>query len=113
MVSKRYMIQVIVIVVRVKGAPTAVLALHAEDPFGGALDVLTKLFPVHTVQRDGDNGGIIDVGIIIIGIFERPTTRTKTSPALNPIPFHIEDLLFRQPFGGTFKLTCFVRPVSL
>ena len=79
MVSKRYMIQVIV-VVRVK-SPNCHFC-SAYQIHSAARSTFRGTFPGPYDQREGDNGRVIYVGIAIIGIFERPPPDADP-PSLN------------------------------
>ncbi len=53
MIGEGNVVEIVVRVVGVEGAPAAVLALHADDPFGGALDRLIVALVIGAVKQQG------------------------------------------------------------
>ena len=80
MVGERDIVEVVELVVGIECAPGAVLALHADDPLARAFErdakILTTRRFLHAIHGHGDDGGIVDVGIMRIGILERPAAGT-------------------------------------
>jgi hypothetical protein len=95
-------VEILVVVVGVVGAPAAIAALHAENPFAATRNRIPILpairKPVGTIHRHGHHRGIVDVRIIGIGIFERPSARPHVRPAFGPVALKVEDLEGLKPF---------------
>ena len=72
-IGKRNILQEHMIVIGVERTPASVIALHADDPFGAAFDGLAVFFGIGPVQRHDNDGGIIDIRIIVVPILKGPT----------------------------------------
>src|ERR1700722_624398 len=78
-VAERQLVNQLTGVVRVEGAPAAVLALHALEPAQAAPDrravAITALAQVDAAQREYDLGGVVGVGVVVVFELERPAAR--------------------------------------
>ena len=104
MIGEGDVVQVMLVVVGVESAPAAVAALQAEDPFATALDRLAELGGRRRVEprpgavhRHDDDGGVVEVGVMRIGVLERPAARPHVGPLRGPVAGDVEDLLRLQP----------------
>ena len=101
MIGERNIVEVQVVVVGIEGAPAAVATLQAADPFTPAVDrrleplvAKTALRPVHRHDHDG---GVIEVGVMRVGILERPSAGTHVRPVGDPVAGQVEHLQGLQP----------------
>ena len=98
------MVQIMISVIGVERAPAAVLALHADHPFDGAGKRGPHLYTVARapgpVQRHDDDGGVIDIGIMVVAVLEGPPSGTQARPARGPIALDLENLTIEQPFDA-------------
>ena len=108
MVGEGYVVEIIIFVVGIEGAPGAVLALHADDPFASAGDriaiVGTAGQVLHAIHRHRDDGGIVDIGIVRVGVLEGPAAGADIGPPCDPVAADIEHLLRHQPIEATLDL---------
>ena len=107
-IGERDVVEIVIFVVGVERAPGAVLALHADDPFARARDrgvvVLAAGQVLHAVHRHGDDGGVVDVGIMRVGVLEGPAARADVGPPRDPVAADVEDLLRHQPIEPALDL---------
>ncbi len=100
-VGERDVVEIVEFVVGVERAPGAVLALHADDPFARRRDrgakVALRREPLRAFHRHHHHGGIVGIGIMRIGVLERPAAGLEIGAPRDPVTLHIEDLLGRQP----------------
>ena len=54
------------------------------------------------IHRHGDDGGVVDIGIMRIGVLERPAAGAQIGPPRDPIAAHVEHLLRHQPVEAAF-----------
>ena len=102
MVRKWDVIEVVELVVGIERAPGAVPALHAVDPFLGAGDrraeIAARICAVlRAVHRHHHHRGVVDIGIVRIGVLERPAARPHVRPPRDPVALHVQNLLGHQP----------------
>src|SRR5580700_4820027 len=90
-------------VVGVERAPAAILALHADDPFGGAVDRLPVALAVEAVEREARGGGIVDIGVMRVFILKGPTAGAQPRAPHRPIADDIEHLSFLEPIESAAK----------
>ena len=97
MVGERDVVQVEMRVLRLERAPATVGRLHADDPFARPLDRLEMRQIAIAMQQHADDGGVIDIGVMRIGILECPAARPQSWPTHRPVADHIQDLPLAQP----------------
>ena len=102
MIGEGNVVEIVVLVVGIERAPSAVLALHPHDPFPGpgdrAAEVGLGIRALHAIHRHHHDRGIIDVRVVRIGVLKRPAAGTDIGPPRDPIAFDVEDLPGHQPF---------------
>ena len=103
MIGERDFIQVSVIVVGIECSETAVLRLHAADPFGCAADRSFKALVAAFVHRVSDRRSIIQIRIVRIDKLERPSTALYRAPVKIPVLRSFQQLSFREPVEGFFN----------
>ncbi len=96
-IGERDVIEIEMHVVGVERAPPAVAALHAEDPFLGAVDRLAVAGPVEAVERQGNRGGVVEIGVMRVGVLERPAARPQPGTGRGPVADRVEHLLVGEP----------------
>ena len=110
MIGEGDVIEVLVIVVGVEGAPAAILALQADHPLAAPADRLSKARrirfaatgrPVHGHHHDGR---IIQVRIVRIGVLERPPAGPHPRAPFGPVTFNIHHLQRLQPLQPLARL---------
>ena len=100
-------------VVLVECAPAAICTLHALDPAGGAGDVLVITGAIDPVQQHAHHRGVVDIGIEVVAVLERPAARREIGRLGRPVALDIEDLPLRQPVaGGTIRGSAGSSPAS-
>ncbi len=108
MVGERDVVEVIIFVVGVEGAPGTILALHPQNPFAGARQRSIEVPPpgqiLQPIHRHGDDGGVIDVRIVRIGVLKGPAAGTKIGPSRDPVAAHVEDLFRGEPIEAALDL---------
>ena len=108
-IGERDVVEIIIFVVGVEGAPAAVLALHAHDPFAARARA-PRRSPrrpdrfCSAVHRHGDDGGVVDIGIMRVGVLERPAAGPHVGPPRDPVAAHVEHLLRHQPVEAALDL---------
>src|SRR6516162_1007901 len=90
-------------VVGVEGGPSAVLALQTGNPLAPAADRGAVVLPIAgkigcPIERHDYNGRIVEIGIVRIGVLERPAPRPDVWTLGSPIPLRIKHLPWLQPF---------------
>ena len=88
-------------VVGVERPPAAVLALHADGPFGAAADRLVNALGLRVAdptERQHDLGGVVDVRVVVVVELERPSARGELRPADRPVALD-PYLLAKKPVG--------------
>ena len=100
-IGERDIVEILVVVVGVEGAPAAIAALHADDPFAGTRNGILISppipEPVGTIHRHNHNRGIVDIRVIGVVVLEGPSARPQARSRLGPIAFQIEDLARLEP----------------
>ena len=72
-------------VVGVERAPAAVAALHADDPFGArARSPRGSGRRSKRSSASADRGGVVEIGIMRVGVLERPAARPQIRAAAPP-----------------------------
>ena len=80
MIGEGNVVQHIMGVVGVERAPAAVRALHPDHPFGGARDAVAVFFRIRPVQRHRHDRGVVDVGVVVVAVLERPAAGANAGP---------------------------------
>ena len=108
----------IVLIVRVEGAPAAILALHAIDPLGRAVDGGAIARGVMAMHGERHHRRVVDIGISRVCVLEGPAAGAQVGPPLRPVAFHIQDLALNEPVeaarrgGICFGATCLQKRVT-
>src|SRR2546425_10922704 len=93
-------VEVQLVVVRVERGPATVSALHAEEPAEPALLGRSHPFEAaHLLERHQHHRAVVEVGIEVVGVLERPAARLYPPSPCLPVARY-EDLAFEQPLGG-------------
>src|SRR5262245_2221529 len=96
MVGKGNVVEIIVDIVYVESRPSPVAALHALDPFHAALDGMIiarpRPDPAGTVHRHDNDGRVIEIRIMRIGILKSPAARPHLRAPDTPVANNIEHL---------------------
>ena len=100
MIGERNVVQVIMCVIRVERAPAAIFRLHADNPVGGEAQRILIGQWVGPVERHGNNGGIVDVGVEIVAVLEGPAARCDIFCPTGPVAPDIGDLGVAEPGRG-------------
>src|SRR5262249_50715291 len=102
-IGERHSAEEFRIIVAIERAPAAVAVLHGEDPFSGPLagQSHAALLTIKLAKRDHDHRGIVDVGIELVVIFEKPTGG-RTRGIFGPIAA-AGDLLIEEPVDGSIR----------
>ena len=80
-IGERDVVQIFTVVVGIEGAEAAIRALQPLDPFARARDRVAMVRcavrpPARgAVHRHRDDGGVVEIGIMRIGILKRPAAR--------------------------------------
>ena len=91
-IAERDLGQDLLVVVLIESAPATAAALHGDQPIDAELDRLlnTLRLPLRIVaeRRQGDqrNGGVVDVGVRIVRVFERPGAGLHIGKLQRPSP---------------------------
>src|SRR5215472_10692622 len=97
MIGERDVVEIVAGVVSVERSPSAVAALHTDDPLSSTRDGIMELrasgfgklgCPIH---RHDNNCGIIQIYVIWIDVLERPAARTHMGTSFPPIADHVKD----------------------
>ncbi len=91
-------VEIVVGVVDIEGSPAAIAALHADEPFRRAGDRFAIFRSVQPVERQCHHRSIVEIGVMRIGVLERPTAGPKPGPRHGPIAGEIGHLAAQQPF---------------
>ncbi len=75
MVGERNIVETVLGVFGIEGAPAAILALHAQNPPRGTLDGATMATRIGSVQRHDDDGGVVHIRVVVVFVLERPAAR--------------------------------------
>ena len=101
MVGEGDVVEILVIVVGIEGAPGAILALHADDPLAGARNgvAIKRLIrnAVGAIHRHHHHRGVVDIGIVGVGVLEGPAARPQTRAPVDPIALEVQDLKRFEP----------------
>src|SRR4029077_10081958 len=96
MVGEGIVVEIVVGVVDVESRPAAVAVLHALYPFNATIDGLvvtrTGSSPPGAIHCHDDDGGIVEIWIMWIGILEGPAARAHLRAPVRPISSNINDL---------------------
>src|SRR5258706_13744965 len=97
MIGKGNIVEIVVRVVCVEGAPAAISTLQALDPFAPALDRFGDIAVrccalLRAIQRHYHDGGVVEIRIVGIVVLERPAAPADAAALLLPIASHIEQL---------------------
>ena len=91
-IGERDVVQEVMIVVGIEGAPAAIAALHADDPLPRPFHRVGMGGVAVAVQQHGDNGRVVDIRIVVIVVLERPAARRRIRLDLGPVAAHFGDL---------------------
>src|SRR5262249_7972232 len=89
--------QIVMRVVGIEGAPTAIAALHADDPLGCALDRRPIALAVAAIERHDNDRGVVEIGIMRVLILEGPAAGADAGALLRPATDGREPLLADKP----------------
>src|SRR5262245_673309 len=96
MVGKGNVVEIVIDIVYVESRPPPVTALQALDPFHAALDGVViarpRPDPAGTVHRHDNDGRVIEIRIVRIGILKSPAARPDLWAPETPIADNIEHL---------------------
>ena len=92
MIGEGNVVEIVIGVVGIEGAPAAVAALHAHDPFRGSVDGAAIAGAVEAVERHRHHGGVVDIGIMRVGVLEGPAAGPHTRPPRRPVADDVEHL---------------------
>src|SRR5262249_12280826 len=107
MIGEWNIVEIIIFVVGVEYAPAGIDALHADDPLTRArncagIAALPRV--LHAVKRHRYHRGVVDVGIMRIGILKRPAARPHIRPLRDPVAAHIQNLFRNEPIEAALGL---------
>ena len=112
MVGERDIVEIMIGVVGVERRPGAVRALQPDDPFARAGDrfrVALLIRPgdlaVGAVHRHRHDRRVVEIGIMRIGVLERPASRPGVRPLRRPVADDVEDLQGLQPLESSARPT--------
>ena len=91
-------VEIVISVIGVERAPAAVAALQALDPFARPRDRRRIMLPGCAIHRHDDDRGVVDVGIMRVGVLERPSARPHVRTPHRPVALDVEHLQRFQPF---------------
>ena len=104
MIGERNVIEIMIGVVGVESGPCAVSALQSLDPFARARDRLgmsvrgaAHAAAIGAVHRHRHHGGVVGVGIMRVGVLERPAARPDVRTPGGPVALDVEDLERLEP----------------
>ena len=104
-IGERDIIQIIIVIIGIEGAPAAVGALQAFDPLARARDRTVVIWSLvigslacRAVHRHRDNSGIVEIWIIGVGILKCPAARPHMRLMHRPIAGDVGNLQRLQPF---------------
>src|SRR5438046_2457477 len=72
MMEERDMIQVIMRIIGIERSPSAISALHPEDPISRPINRLSISGSVETVESKTNRGSIVEIGVIRVIILKGP-----------------------------------------
>src|SRR6185312_1006301 len=87
-IGKRNLAQKLPVVIDIESRPSAVFALHGEQPVDGALLaclLLNRVGSASAAQGEKDHSRVVNVGIELIGEFEAPARWFYIGPLYAPI----------------------------
>ena len=87
----------------VEGSPAAVFALEGEEPAGGAVEdllFLGGLVPVDEPEGEEDFGGVVNVGVVDVVVFEGPAGGFGVGVFDFPVAAEVVDFFLGEPVGG-------------
>ena len=102
-VGEGNVVEGVVLVLGVEGAPAAVLVLHGDDPRGCSLDRLAVRLGIGPVERHGDDRRVVHVGVVVVAILEGPASRRGIRPHRGPVARDIENLEVGKPGQGVIR----------
>ena len=112
-------VEVVMGVVSIKGAPAAALALHANGPVRRALDGLVGARrrgaggTAMAVHGQHHHGGVIHIGVMRVLVLEGPAARLEMRPLPGPVAAHLGDLAGQKPFDAAADRLLGLRPAGL
>src|SRR5208282_380552 len=93
-----------------ESGPRAALTLQSLDPFARARDRLgmsvgarAQAPPIRAVHRHRHYGGVVEVGIMRVGVLEGPAARPNIRTSRGPIALHVEDLERLEPIERPYR----------
>ena len=110
MISKGNLVQIIMSIIRIISGETAVFRLHAADPISRSLYRLSVTFMVRLMHGQGDDGCVIEVGIVGIAELKSPAASLELRIFVPPITVLIKELLVFEPVQGTLGM--FLRRIA-
>src|SRR5262245_65120547 len=101
MISERNVVEIVVNIIDIESGPATIGTLQALHPLDRARDRLVVTVagacPACAVHRHDNDGCVVEVGIMWIGVLERPAARSNIRAACRPVSDDIEYLLRHQP----------------
>ena len=97
MIGKGNVVEIVIGIVGIEGAPAAIFALQPVDPFGAARDGLAVIcagvdLPGGAVQGHHHHGGIVQIGVMVVAILEGPAAGAHIGLLVGPVAFDIQHL---------------------
>ena len=59
---------------------------------------------LHPIHRHGDDGGVVDIGVMRVGVLKGPAAGADIGPPRDPVAADVEYLLRHQPVEAAFDL---------
>src|ERR1700730_15556632 len=97
MIGEWDVVEVLMRVVRIECSPPTTATLHSHNPFSRPLDRNADLAcrcPIHCHHH---NRGVVDIGVVRIGVLKGPAAGPDIRPTCRPITSEVEDLLGYEP----------------
>ncbi len=117
MVRERDVVEIVFKIVGIERRKAAVAALHALDPLAAARDRLVvfiaAIVAAYPVHRHDHDSGIIEIGIVGVGVLERPSARPHVRTFHGPVTLENELLLRKQPVEALAGVVQRLRPAGL
>ena len=68
------------------------------------VEIVAAAEPLHAIHRHHDHGGVVDVGIMRVGVLERPAAGPHVRPPRHPVALDVEHLQRHQPIEALARL---------